>query len=519
MRLIRSVVTISLFTMGSRVFGFLRSMLMATFVGAGAMSDALVIAIKIPSVMRRIFAEGAFNSAFVPIFAGMLAKDGEEKARNYAEQIFSLLVIVLAVVVLFSELFMPYVIKGLVPGFAKTPERLQYTIDFARITFPFLLFISVCALFSGILNSLERFAYAASSPMFGNISIIATFFALRSFTTNNGQAFAIGISVCGIIQALWVMIPAWRKGYALKLRKPKITKDVKKFFKMLLPVVIGGGVVQINMFLDIIVGSFLKEGGISYLEYADRLNQLPLSTVGIAMGTALLPMLSKQVRTKDYDTAHKTQNLAFEYAMVMAVPAAIGLFVLAGPIAQVVYLHGKLQPQDVLQISYTLMAFSLGLPAYIMIKIFTTTFFAREDTKTPVKIAVAAMFLNLTLNLILIRFYEHVGLAAATAIAAWANALMLYIFTQKRDIMPISDRFKKFLPKLAIASAACFVSIYYLRDAFWSSMQGSRLTEITALVVMIGAGVLSYALACYCMGIIKKSDLAKFIPKRNKRHS
>ena len=514
MRLIRSVATISLFTMGSRIFGFLRSMLMATFIGAGAMSDALVIAIKIPAVMRRIFAEGAFNSAFVPIFAGMLAKEGPEKARNYAEQIFSLLIIILSGVVLCSEIFMPYVIKLLVPGFSNTPERLQYTIDFARITFPFILFISICALFSGILNSLERFAYAAASPMFGNISIIAIFFSTRAFTTNNGQAFAIGIALSGLVQALWVLIPAWKKGYALKFKKPTLTPKVKKFFVLLIPVVIGGGVVQINMFLDIIVGSFLSEGGISYLEYADRLSQLPLSVIGVAMGTALLPMLSKQIRTDDYETAHKTQNLAVEYALALAVPSALGLFVLAGPITQVVYLHGKLQTPDVQQIAYTLMAFSTGLPAYIMIKIFTNIFFAREDTKTPVKIAVGAMLLNLGLNLLLIRFYQHVGLAAATAIAAWVNAFLLYLFTQKRDMMPFSERLKKFFPKLAFASLACFITIYALRESFWHTMQGGRLTEIAALVIMVGAGVLSYALACYILGIIKKSDLTKIIPKK-----
>ncbi|NCP62476.1 MAG: murein biosynthesis integral membrane protein MurJ [Alphaproteobacteria bacterium] len=506
MHLIRSVATISLFTMGSRVFGFFRSMLMAILVGAGAMSDALVIAIKIPSVMRRIFAEGAFNSAFVPIFAGMLAKEGPEKARNYAEQIFSLLIIVLSIFVVLSEIFMPFVIKILLPGFSKTPERLQYTIDFARITFPFLLFISICALFSGVLNSLERFAYAASSPMFGNISIIATVFAVKSFTANNGEAFSIGIAVCGVVQALWVMIPAWKHGYAMKIKRPKMTKDVKKFFKLLLPVVIGGGVVQINMFLDIIVGSFLSEGGISYLEYADRLNQLPLSTVGVAMGTALLPMLSKQVRVKDYTTAYKTQNLALEYALALAVPSALGLFVLAEPIAQVVYLHGKLLPKDVLQISYTLMAFSTGLPAYIMIKIFTNIFFARENTKTPVKIAVAAMLLNLALNLILIRFYQHVGLAAATAIAAWANAFLLYVFMQRGKMMPISERFVMFLPKLAFASLVCFGTIYSLRNLLWEQAQGARFNEIIALTAMVGAGVISYASACYILGIIKKSD-------------
>ncbi len=509
MRLISSVATISFFTMGSRIFGFFRSMLMAMLVGAGAMSDALIISIKIPSVMRRIFAEGAFNSAFIPIFAGMLAKDGHEKARSYAEQVFSLLVIVLSVVVVFCEIFMPFVIKTLLPGFSATPERLEYAIAFTRITFPFILFISVCALFSGILNSLERFAYAASSPMVGNMSIIATVFAIKTITTNNGQAFAIGIAICGIVQALWVMVPAYKKGYRLSLVKPVISPEVKRFFKLLIPVVIGGGVVQINMFLDIVVGSFLSEGGISYLEYADRLNQLPLSTVGVAMGTALLPMLSKSIRTKDYDKAFKTQNLAFEYGLTLAVPAALGLLILACPITKVVYQYGKLQANDVIEIAKTIQVFATGLPAYIMIKILTNIFFAREDTKTPVKIAVVAMALNLCLNIALIQKYEHVGLAAATSIAAWVNVSLLLYVTQKRGILPLSNRFYSFLPKLAFSSIICFSIVYVMHKYLWILLGGDRLIEACLLVIIIGTAVGIYAIACYVFGIIKKSDLAK----------
>lgn len=509
MRLIKSVATISLFTMGSRVFGFFRSMLMAMLVGAGAMSDALIAAIKIPSIMRRIFAEGAFNPAFIPIFAGMLAKDGHEKARSYAEQIFSLLIIVLSIVVILCEFLMPLVIKTLLPGFSSTPERLAYAIQFTRITFPFILFISVCALYSGILNSLEQFAYAASSPMVGNMSIIATVFAIKSFTVNNGQAFAFGISVCGIVQALWVLVPALKKGYKLRLVAPSITPEVKRFFKLLVPVMIGGGVVQINMFLDIIIGSFLSEGGISYLEYADRLNQLPLSTVGVAMGTALLPMLSKSIRTKDYASAFTTQNLAFEYALTLAVPAALGLLILAYPISKVVYQYGKLQPSDVVEIAKTVQVFATGLPAYIMIKILTNIFFAREDTKTPVKIAVIAMVLNLALNIILIRIYEHVGLAMATSIAAWVNMSLLFYVTQKRQILPLSARFYSFLPKLGFASLTCFGVVFLIHHMTWTLLGGNRLIEAILLLTNITIGVGIYAVACYVFGIIKKSDILK----------
>jgi putative peptidoglycan lipid II flippase len=507
MRLIRSIATISFHTMLSRIAGFVRTVLMSTFVGAGAMADALVISIKFPSVMRRVFAEGAFNASFVPIFAGMLAKDGHENARTYAEQVFSLLVLVLAGIVLMGEVFMPWILKVILPGFSRTPERMAYVIQFTRITLPFILFISVCALFSGILNSLERFAFAASSPTGGNLTIIAVVFLLKGQMENAAQAFAIGVTLSGVVQALWVLIPAWRSGYRLRLTKIVFSPVLKKFFVLLIPAAAGAGVVQINILLDMLMGSFLPVGGISYLEYADRLNQLPLSVVGVAMGTALLPMLSKQLRTNDLETAHKTQNLALEYALFLAVPAMIGLCVLAMPIVKIVYEHGKMAVHDIEQIAITLVTFALGLPAYIMIKIFSSIFFARENTKTPVQAGIIAMLLNLILNLLLIKPLQHVGLALATAIAAWFNSGYLFYYLHKEGAMPISKRFALFLPKLGVASAVCLGVLYGMKIYFWPLMQGNFTYRVLGLCVMVGVGIITYLSFSFITGIIKKSDL------------
>lgn len=507
MRLIRSILTVGVYTIGSRVIGFLRTTLQASLLGAGPMADALVIAIKIPNVLRRMFAEGAFNASFVPIFAGLLAKEGPDKARSYAEEIFSILLLGLAIITGLFELLMPHLIPLLVSGFAKTPERMMYTIEYSRITFPFILFISICALYSGILNSIEKFAAAASSPIMGNIAIIATVYVVLPFTPNGGHAFAWGITVCGIVQALWVIWPAWRRGMGLRLRIPRFGPEIRKFFLLLGPAALGSGVVQINIFLDMLIASHLPTGSVSYLEYADRLNQLPLSVIGIAIGTALLPMLSKQIRLQDMLSAHKTQNLALEYAMVLAIPATIGFFVLAYPIAQTVFQHGRLGPADTLEVAYTLMAFSLGLPAYILIKIFSTIFFAREDTLTPVIVACCAVVVNLSLNLLLFRPFAHVGLAFSTAVSAWFNVAILAYLLHRPGYLILNARFIKFLPKMILSTVACFAAIYFLEKHTWGYVDTTKWSQVYGLFLLIGSGVIIYTLMCFLTGIFKLSDL------------
>lgn len=519
MRLLRSIATISFFTLVSRFVGFFRTILMAALVGSGAMADALIIAIRIPSVLRRIFAEGAFNAAFVPIFAGILAKEGPENAKKIADQVFSILLFTLSAVIILIEIFMPEFLSVVVHGFDTDSARFAYTVSFTRITFVFILFISICALYSGVLNSLERFAFAASSPMFGNIGIIATVLSVKSLTDDNGTAFALGIAACSIIQALWVLVPAARAGFLLKPVFLKLTQPVKRFFKLLLPAALGAGVVQVNIFLDMIIGSYLPVGGISYLEYADRLNQLPLSTIGVAMGTALLPMLSKQLRVGDHELANRTQNLALEYAFMLAVPAMVGLFVLAVPIIQVVYTHGKLTIDQGLEIAKTLQAFSLGLPAFILVKVCTSIFYAHEDTKTPVVVGTIATVLNLVLNLILMRYYFHVGLALATSIAGWVDAIALVLILMHRGRFRISGRLLQFLPRIAIITLFLIAVLHLLKVYFWPGYQSSQLAETFGLVVMVVIGVLIFVVLSLVFGILKKDDLniKKLIVENNKK--
>jgi len=507
MKLIRSIATVSFFTIASRIFGFIRTKLTASFIGVGAEADALSIAIKFPSLLRRLFAEGAMNTAFVPIFAGILAKEGRENARTTAEHIFSILVLILGLLVLIAEVFMPTIIKTFFWGFTKTPERLELVIQFTRITFPFIFFISLTALYSGILNSMEKFVAVASSPMVGNIGIIATVFTLSSLTPSPGFAFAAGIAICGIIQFLWVFIPVVRSGMGLRLRIPKMTQPVKKFFLIMGPAAAGSGVVQINILLDMVIGSHLPVGSISILEYADRLNQLPLSVIGIAVGTALLPLLSKQLRLDDLEGARDSQNLALEYALLLTLPATIGLFFLAEPIIKILFEGGAFSAANTTQTAYTLMAFSAGLPAYILIKILSTTFFARQDTKTPVIIASIAVVLNLILNLLLMKPLAHIGLALSTAISAWVNAGLLAYRLRKQGFFTLTPRFKQFLPRLGLSGGLTIGIISAIKPLIISMLFHGFMMQLLCFFTLIVGGLGSFIVIAKLTGALDLKDL------------
>jgi putative peptidoglycan lipid II flippase len=344
MNLIRSITTVSGYTIGSRIFGFVREILTASFLGSGAAADALTIAIRVPTIFRRLFAEGAFNASFVPLFAGLLATNGKEEARIFAEQILTLWVGVLFLLILGIELFIPFLMPLVLPGFQLTPGRLYYVIEFSRITFPFVFFISLTALYSGILNSMDKFGFVASSPMAGNMVIIAVVLCLYDKFSSPGYAFAWGIMISGISQWLWVWVPSLKKGMGLRFTWPHFDANVKRFFKILAPAAFGSGVVQINLFVGVFIASWLPTGAIAYLNYADRLNQLPLSVIGIAVSTALLPILSRQIRTEAWDKARSTQNQAIEFSMFLTLPAALALIFLAEPFVMMVFERGAFTP-------------------------------------------------------------------------------------------------------------------------------------------------------------------------------
>jgi putative peptidoglycan lipid II flippase len=507
MKLFRSIATVGGFTMASRFFGFIRTILTASYLGAGLISDALEIAIKFPSFLRRLFAEGAFNAAFIPFFAGNLAEFGEASAKSLAEEILAFLIFFLLILVILVEIFMGDLMPIVVPGFIKTPERLHYAIEFTRITFPFIFFISLTALYSGILNSFDRFAAVASSPMAGNVAIIAIVLSQATSFPTPGHAFAVSILICGIVQCMWVWLPALKLNMALKIIYPRFTPQVKNFLIRFGPAAASSGVVQVNILIGMVIASYLPAGGVSYIAYADRLNQLPLSVIGTAIGTALLPLLSRQIRSGHHEKALHSQNEALEFAMILTLPATVGLIALAHPMVTVLFERNAFNALASLATSHALMAFAAGLPAYIMIKIFSACFFAHQNTHTPLKAAAIAVVVDIGLSILFIRPFQHVGIGLATAIAAWVNAILLGYLLWKKGYFIIDERLKKIIPKYILVTLFTFLYLKFsvVIFKFWELETAFLKTAILCFIIL--SGIAFFFLLAKLLGAINFKEL------------
>ncbi len=507
MKLFHSVLSVGGCTILSRVTGFIRETLQAHYIGVSIVSDALGIAIKIPSLFRRIFAEGAFNASFVPMFSGILATEGRKEALLFAQNVLSLLCFALLGLSLLVEFFLPDLIPLLFRGLSATPDRLLLTIEFSKITFPFLFFISLTAFFSGVLNSFERFTAAASSPAAGNLFIIGCILYLSPTIGSAGYALAWGILGCSIVQFLWVFVPCQWSGITIRISLPKMTPRLKKFFTVMVPAALGSGVVQINLFLDIMIASYLKVGGISYMNYADRLAQLPLSVIGVAMSTVLLPTLSKQWRRKEVEKALATQTLAIEASMALAIPAMVGLVMLAPFLIEHLYQHGEFKASAVDPTARTLIALASGLPAYIMVKLFSTVFFSNGDTKTPMMVGLGGVILNVTLNLLLIHSMEYVGLALSTSIASWAQMLVLGSVLRKKKLLDLKHFFYSFFPRLSISIGLLVLYLTFINP--WIEKRLSFVSESSWLLLptILGLTFSFYLAIAYITGALRFSKI------------
>ena len=497
MRLIRAVVTVGGLTGVSRIFGLVRETLMSHLIGASPVTDAFLVAFKFPNFFRRFFAEGALNAAFVPQFSRQLASEGREVAQLLAERVLSVLITTLIIFVLIVVMATPWVMGFLAPGFSATPERLEMAIAFTRITFPYILFISLSALISGVLNSLDRFAAAAAAPVILNIVMIGAmvFFAHTELAAGFALSWAVFLS--GILQFGWVYWACWRAGFRLKLHVPRLTPQVRKIIRLMVPGAISAGVMNINLFLDMVFASLLPAGSISFLHYADRLNQLPLSMFGIAMGTALLPSLSRQLRLGEKEKAQASQALAVEVALQVTLPAALGLMLLSYPIISLLY---GLKGHEVTATAAALSAFATGIPAYVLGKIFATGFFAREDTKTPLKIAIASIVCNLLLNLVLMGPFAHVGLAAATSVAAWINAGLQLFILQRRKWFAFTRALQVTVAKVVVCTGLMGGGIVIGRDKWLMGIQTNLYYQIISLTGIILCSITVFAIIGHAAG-------------------
>ncbi len=515
MSLGKAFATVGSWTLLSRVTGFIRDILTAFFIGAGPLADAFFIALKLPNFFRRLTAEGALTYAFIPLYSQILEKEKQEQASRFTNEVLTTLVTFLVCFSLPIIVFMPSIIPFLAPGFEVGGERFSWAVDFSRITFLYLLFMSVTALIGGVLNAHHRFMPFAATAVLFNVTLITMLVVFGSFFPTLGHALAWGVFFAGIVQLLWVFIWYSRAGLVLRFTAAFFTNRVRKLLRLMVPATIGAGVTQINLFIDVILASFLPAGAVSYLYYADRLNQLPLGVVGVAIGTALLPMLSRALASKDIDLAHKLFHRSLEFSLILALPACVGLFVLAPELVMVLFERGSFGEEERLMTAAALQAYVIGMPAYIAIKVFNVAYFSRSDTTTPVVISIIVTSMNIALSLLLVGSYGHVGIALATGISGWLHFVILFVMLKKSAIVSF-DRFLFFkVLKMILATILMIIGLYTglsITQDFFLDEHFS--VKILTLSLLIFTGVIIYAIALLGLKVTTINELKASVRKR-----
>ncbi|MDB5365927.1 MAG: multidrug transporter MurJ [Rhodospirillales bacterium] len=508
MSFVRAVATVGGLTLVSRVLGFIRDLLMAWILGVGPVSDALTIALRVPNLFRRLFAEGAFSLAFVPIFAGTLATEGKQAAARFAEEAQAALLVILVPLTILAILFMPAVMQVVAWGLSTSDPRWDLAIELTRITFPYLTLISIAALQGGVLNALDRYGPFAFAPVLFNICLIAGLL-LTPFFPTAGHAMAWGEFAAGIVQVVWMIGSCRRAGVPLKLRAPKWTPRVKRLLAVMAPAAIGTGAEQINAYIDISLGTLLEQGAMTWLYYAQRLYQLPLGVIGVAISTALLPQLARAAKQGDEARARELQARALEIGLLLATPAAAALLVIAIPIMTTLFARGAFTDADGVQTARALVAYAAGIPAYVLAKSLSTGFFARGDAKTPVRFSVITVLLNTGIALALLRPLGHVGIAAATGISAWVNVAMLATSLQRRGQLGFDARLARAAPRIVAAAAAMALVLWGLETVPFLA----ALPRIPHLVLLIAGGLATYGVAILALGAARIGDLRAILKR------
>ena len=516
--MLRGILTVGGWTMASRVLGFVRDILIASLLGAGPAADAFFVANKLPNLFRRLFGEGAFNAAFVPSFSGLLAVEGFAAARAFAEETFAVMAFWLAGLTLLGELFTPQIMALVAPGFGEVPGKFALAVQLARITFPYMPLICLTALLSGVLNGLDKFGAAAASQVVYNIVSIGFMVGLIGVVPTAGHALAWGVSASGVAQLALVAWAVRRAGMRLVIPRPRLTPRMRLLMRRMAPGLLGAGVVQINSLVDVVIASLLPPGTVSVLYFADRINQLPLGIIGTAVGTALLPTLSRQMRSGHAAEASATLNRALEFALILTLPACLALAVASRPVIAVLLGHGAFDADAVRLCSEALMAYASGLPAFVLVKVLVPAFFARGDTAMPVRVGIASVALNLALNVALMNPLQHLGPPLASSLASWFNAAVLAILLRRRGDLTLDAKLRRHVPRMLLAGLV-------MAAALWA-FETFGLPRLAAIPVhgaaVAGLGLLvSLGLACYgaagqLLGAFDLAAVASRLARRRK---
>ncbi|MFA7441073.1 MAG: murein biosynthesis integral membrane protein MurJ [Sphingomonadaceae bacterium] len=516
MSLIRAATTVGGFTLLSRVVGLIREMLMARFLGAGFAADAFLVAFRLPNLFRSLFAEGAFSAAFVPMVSARLGDrpDGQRNvaaAVYFTEQALALLLPILLIFTLVVMIAAVPVVWLMTGGFEdRSPEKLELTVLLTRLTFPYLMLISLASLLGGLLNALGRFWVYAAAPIILNLVFIAGFIWFRGDDpVDTAVMQAAAVTIAGILQLLWLVWGCARANALPRLRLPKLTPGMRTLLKRIGPAALGAGATQINLLISTLIAArLLPQGSVAFLYYADRLNQLALGMIGVGMGVALLPTMGRLIGAGNISAAIHQQNRAIEFVLLFAIPAATGLVVAAEPIIAALFQQGEFTASDAANTAAALQVFSLGLPAYMLIKVLTPGFHARGDTRTPMRIGLLAILVNLAGNLLLSQPFAHVGIALATAISAWVNVGLLWWSLHRRGDFAVDAALSRAAPRMLLAGMVMAAAVWMLVEPLLAWASGDALSRIFALAILLSAGAISYFGAGY---LVKAYDLKQIV--------
>jgi len=523
MSILKSAATVGGNTFLSRILGLVRDILIAGALGAGPIADAFWAAFRFPNLFRRFFAEGAFNAAFVPLFAKTLEGEGKAEAKRFAEEVLAIMLMALLTVCTLAMIFMPALTAVFAPGFLSDPQRLDLTVLFSRIAFPYLLFMSLTALFAGMLNSLGRFAAGGFAPVLLNISLICAVVFVAPHTQTPGHALVWGVAVAGVLQLSLLIWGAARQGLVLGLRLPKMTPRVKRMLVLGVPGVIAGGITQVNVLVGTMIASF-QDGAIAILAYADRIYQLPLALIGVAMGIVLLPEIARRVRAADESGAAISMNRAIELSMLFTLPATAALMVIPLPIIAVLFQESssallgasKFGDAEAALTALALAAFAAGLPGFVLQKVLQPGYFAREDTKTPMYFALANTLTNVILSLILFPLIGLVGIALATSVAGTLNAVLLGAGLYRRGHFVMEGRLAQRLIRIALATAIMAGGLYAATIPLAPWLGGTGLEKLGALMILVLGGMAVYGAAALGLGAARLSELRSALRPTNR---
>ena len=505
MNLIKSTGTFSFFTIISRLLGYMRDVLIAIFLGTGYLADVFFVAFRIPNTFRRLFSEGTFNAAFVPSYASEISKK-KNKSNKFANDIFNFLFFILLLLILVVQIFMPLFVSLIAPGFVDDNEKMGLAITLTRITIPFLMLVSLASFFSAILNSYNRFAEAAAAPIILNIVLIIILLFSKSLNDKLVYYLSYGVTLAGLIQLIFLYFFV-RKYFKFKFEiKFQFSSKVKVFFSKLLPSIFSSGVTQINILVGTIIASF-QASAVSYLYYADRIYQINLAIAGIAIGVVVLPQLSKHISQKDKKKIDLIQNKALELSLFLSLPASIALFIASDEIISALFGYGQFSESSVLNSAKALYFFSLGLPAFAMIKVFSNFFFANYDTKTPFYASLLSVILNI---LISVYFFKEIGfiiIPIATTISSWFNLIFLFLILQKRNLFSFNSIFIKRFFKIVFSSILMGLFFNYLIVLFNDQLSYESSLKSVYLILSVILGLSFYLLVSFLIKAFQLQDI------------